>query len=207
MGKKCIPGVICIENMTLFLLFIIAILLWYLYNQLRSQKKDTNVVVIGTPSIQVPSRATEFPLQSIPTRTDVFNDPYSPPLKTNSYFQSNPIDIRGTPGIPINIPNRGINSIYSQIGILTRTNGRDDMILPLMGRRNYNGRDKWQYYTLSNTGNINTKLPVSSNGRSCTSDMGCDEINNNDVVYVEGYKDTFIATVYESGTFSYIPYI
>jgi hypothetical protein len=207
MGKKCIPGVICIENMTLFMLFIIVVLLWYLYHQLRSQKKDTNVVVVSTPSIQVPERVTQFPLQGVSTRTDVFNDPYSPPLKTNGYFQSNTIDVRGTPGIPINIPNRGFNSNYSQVGILTRANGRDDMILPLMGRRNYNGRDKWQYYTMSNTGNINTKLPVSSNGRSCTSDMGCDEINNNDVVYVEGYKDTFTATVYETGTFSYIPYI
>jgi Family of unknown function (DUF5755) len=207
MGKKCIPGVICIENMTLFMLFVIVILLWYLYHQLRSQKKDTNVVVVSTPSIQVPERVTQFQLQGVSTRTDVFNDPYSPPLKTNGYFQSNAIDIRGTPGIPMNMPNRGMNSNYSQVGILTRTNGRDDMILPLMGRRNYNGRDKWQYYTMSNTGNINTKLPVSSNGRSCTSDMGCDEINNNDVVYVEGYKNTFIATIYETGTFSYIPYI
>jgi len=207
MGKKCIPGVICIENMTLFLLFIIIVLLGYLYYKLRSQNKDSSVVIVSSPSIQIPPQATIGPLQGIATRSDPFNDPYAPPLKVNGYFQSNGIDIRGTPGIPINMPNRGFNGNYTQFGILTRSNGRDDMILPLMGRRNYNGRDKWQYYTISNTGNMNTKLPVSSNGRSCTSDMGCDEINNNDVVYVEGYKDTFVATVYETGTFSYIPYI
>ena len=33
MGKKCIPGVFCIENMTLFLLFFILIVLVYIYHQ------------------------------------------------------------------------------------------------------------------------------------------------------------------------------
>ena len=74
-----------------------------------------------------------------------------------------------------------------------------------MGRRNMAGRDKWQYYTISNTGNLNTKLPISVNGKSCTSEYGCDIINNGDTVYVEGYKDTFRATVYETSTFQYIP--
>ena len=79
------------------------------------------------------------------------------------------------------------------------------MILPLMGRRVMSGRDKWQYYTMTNTGNSNTKLPISINGKSCTSEYGCDEINNGQVVYVEGYKDTFRVTVYENNLFSYIP--
>ena len=81
------------------------------------------------------------------------------------------------------------------------------MILPLMGRRNMAGRDKWQYYTMTNTGNLNTKLPISVSGKNCTSEYGCDEINNGDTIYVEGYRDTFTATIYETGTFSYIPYI
>jgi hypothetical protein len=79
------------------------------------------------------------------------------------------------------------------------------MILPLMGRKHMSGRDKWQYYTISGTGNLNTKLPISVNGRSCTSEYGCDDIYNGDVVYVEGYKDTFHATIYENNQFHYIP--
>jgi hypothetical protein len=81
------------------------------------------------------------------------------------------------------------------------------MILPLMGRRNMAGRDKWQYYTISNTGNLNTKLPVSVNGKSCTGEYGCDDITNGDVVYVEGYNDTFKATIYENSLFNYIPFL
>ena len=108
--------------------------------------------------------------------------------------------------MPININTRGPELNYSQMGILTRENGTDDMILPLMGRRSSTGRDKHQYYTMSNTaGNINTKLPVSLKGRSCTSDLGCDEIFNGDSIYVEGYNDTFRATIYENALYKYIP--
>jgi hypothetical protein len=88
------------------------------------------------------------------------------------------------------------------MGILT--NG-SDKILPLMGRRHMSGRDKYQYYTISNTGNLNTKLPVSVNGRSCTSEYGCDQIMQGDNVYVEGYKETFNATIYETNNFHYLP--
>jgi hypothetical protein len=97
------------------------------------------------------------------------------------------------------------------MGILTRNQSRNgansgDSILPLMGRQVMSGRDKWQYYTMTNTGNLNTKLPISVNGRSCTGEYGCDSMNNGDTVYVEGYNDTFIATIYENSMFQYIPF-
>jgi len=238
MGKKCIPGVICIENMTLFILFFLLLLIVYMFYNFS--KLSSQVIYVQSPQISVPAMPdySNVPvIAGISTRTtgissvsDPFNDPYSPPLKSNTSIFSGQVfrgqafggDVRGTVPItvplvgpsvvtqavvPINVPSRGMSTGYSQIGILTRSNGRDDMILPLMGRPSVTGRTKMQYYTMSNTGNINTKLPVSVNGRSCTSDNGCDEINNNDTIYVEGYKDTFIATVYESGTFSYLPYI
>ncbi len=203
MGKKCVPGMFCIENMTLFMLFIVLILLVYIYYNFSRQNIGSSQIATGT-IINVPPRAVIGPLQAISTRNDSFNDPYAPPLKKNEYYQSREgSDIRPRPMIPIQT--QGGNGNYSQIGILTRANGRDDMILPLMGRRNFNGRDKWQYYTISNNGNINAKLPVSVNGKSCTADRGCDEIYNNDAVYVEGYKDVFTATIYESDNFSYSP--
>ena len=211
MAKKCLPGVICIENMTLLLfiiLFGIAVYLFHLHFYKKYTENNDKIVVLSTPPINVPTFSTISPLSSLSTRNDPFNDPYSPPLKSDSLYQDpRSSDIRGVPGIPVNIQTRGFNTGYSQVGILTRTSTNDDMILPLMGRRSMIGRDKWQYYTISNNGNINTKLPVSSKGKSCTNENGCDEIYNNDSVFVEGYKDTFIATVYETGTFYYIPYI
>jgi hypothetical protein len=88
--------------------------------------------------------------------------------------------------------------------------GRDSepLILPLFGRSLLNGRDKWQYYTMANSGGVafSAKLPISVTGKSCTSEYGCDSISNGDVVYVEGYNDTFRATIYENATMNYIPF-
>ena len=36
-------------------------------------------------------------------------------------------------------------------------------------------------------------------------EYGCDQILNGDNVFVEGYKETFNATIYENNTFSYLP--
>uniref|UniRef100_A0A6C0JGP7 Uncharacterized protein n=1 Tax=viral metagenome TaxID=1070528 RepID=A0A6C0JGP7_9ZZZZ len=198
MAKKCIPGLFCIENMTLFLLVVILVLfmLFYYnhYGKSSSKKNDMpNIVIVNQPPSLAP----------MSTRLDPMSDAYAPPLKNDSYFPPNFGDIRGA--IPVNMETRGLSASYQQVGILNKVNGSSDMILPLMGRRNMRGRDKWQYYTISNTGNLNTKLPVSLNGKSCTTENGCDNISNGDVVYVEGYNDTFRATVYETNTFQYIP--
>jgi len=119
-----------------------------------------------------------------------------------------------TPGWPVNMMTRGYAPEFSQIGILTHERGGksenslyDNMILPLFGRRVLNGRDKYQYYTMSNTGAVNTRLPVTVRGRSCTGEYGCDEIYNGDTVYVQGYNNHFKATVYENSLFSYIPFL
>lgn len=212
MAKKCIPGVFCIENMTLAILLFLFIVLAYMYYVFIIKVSEKPVVVYQPIS-------SSIPINGISTRIpNVIMDPYGPPYKTDgNYFPSDSGDIRGLPaiqqmpiqvnrGIPVNIETRGLGLDYTQIGILTRGNG-SDMILPLMGRRLMSGLDKWQYYTISNTGNMNTKLPISLKGKSCSGEYGCDSIMNGDMVYVEGYNDTFSATVYETGKFSYIPYI
>ena len=134
-------------------------------------------------------------LTPISSRTQPLEDIYSPPLKKEG------------PGLPINISTRGPETSYTQVGILTRDNSREDLILPLMGRKSATNREKYQYYSMTNSaGNINTKLPISVKGKSCTSDLGCDEIFNGDTVFVEGYKDTFRATIYENVMYKYIPW-
>lgn len=220
MGKKCIPGLFCIENMTLFILFFFMIVILYLYfsllkrtiNPLQHKKPETNnITIVNNPGLGV-STATN----------DVLTNPYYPPLKNDGYFfPSNFGDIRGLPGpvmintpvapnfaVPVNIETRGLNTPYEQVGILTKTsnNGNNDLILPLMGRRNMAGRDKWQYYTISNTGSVNTKLPIKINGKSCTSEYGCDPLMSGDTVFVDGYNHSFKSTIYENNMFSYIPY-
>lgn len=197
MAKKCLPGVICIENVTLVSIFIILIVVlsvWYFMNQ-----KEINKSIIPHES-KVISNSTPI-LLPISSKQDEFNNPYAPPLKNNMYHPRDSSDVRG---VPVNIETRGMPSNYGQVGILTRTNG-SEMILPLMGRRTMSGRDKWEYYTISGSGNLNARLPISVNGKNCSGEYGCDEVYDGDVVYVEGYNDTFRATIYENNSFRYIP--
>lgn len=207
MAKKCIPGVICVENMTLFVLILLSISVAYLYykqfgSKNQSKSSEPNIIVNN----HMPSHVV-----------DSGQNLYVPPLNT--------IDVRGPVelpplamgggvgiGLPVNIRTSTANTSYRQVGILTKNvrngNGTDPLILPLFGRNLLNGRDKWQYYTVANSGGVafNAKLPISVNGRSCTSEYGCDRISNGDTVYVEGYNDTFRATIYENATLNYIPF-
>lgn len=148
-----------------------------------------------SPISQTPQEKVVIVNNSSTAKSDSFNDLYVPPLKNNSTFF-----------------NSGPSSSYSQIGIITRNNGdisgnREKLILPLMGRLLHSRRDKWQYYTVSNTGSVNSKLPLRFKGRNCLSENGCDEIYNNDPVYVEGYNETFSATIYENKGVMYDPLI
>ena len=81
-----------------------------------------------------------------------------------------------------------------------------DTILPLFGRPLYSNRDKWQYYTMNDKSHA-IKLPISQNGKSCTSETGCNSLYNGDNVYVEGYNDVFNVTVYENNAIQYIPIV
>jgi hypothetical protein len=199
MGKKCIPGVVCVENMTLFLLFIVFVLLVYFYyiHFVKKQNNDSKIIVVNS---SIPTNS----LASISTRRDPFNDPYAPPLQ-NADGIIYPRDFGDMRGIPVNIETQGLATQYQQIGILEKQ-GDNNLILPLMGRRSMIGRDKWQYYTISNTGTLNTKLPVVFQGRSCTSENGCDSISSGDTVYVKGYNDIFKVTIYDNSLLQYIPY-
>ena len=202
MGKKCLPGVICIENMTLFLLFVIAVILIYIFYNTTGQK--STIVVLGNDL----GKSRENNTMMTPPENHMYDPDLVqtfPEIRMGPEIRQGP-DIRPRPNI--NIETRGTNQSYSQIGILTRPGiNAETLILPLMGRRIDSGRNKMQYYTVSNTGNMNTKLPISKDGRSCTGEYGCDEVFNGDTVYVEGYADTFKATIYENSRFNYIPSI
>ena len=202
MGKKCVPGLICVENMTLFMLTVIAMLIVYIWN--NHNRKESALRSGPAEKIVLVNTSSTIPqMVPIASRQDTFNDPYVPPGRNAVTHPRNSSDVRG---IPVNMQTRGISNDYQQVGILTRSNHvAGEMILPLMGRKHMSSRDKWQYYTISGSGNLNTKLPISVNGKSCTGEYGCDDIFNGDIVYVEGYNDTFRVTMYENNMFQYIP--
>jgi hypothetical protein len=193
MGKKCIPGVLCIENMTLFLVVVIGIMVVYLYYRVDTLPTRAPAPIVVSSIVGGDSR--------------MLDSPYLPPEKHDGY------DVRGPPvmKVPVNIKTRSADLAYSQVGILTKNDksgasAGNALILPLMGRSLWNGRDKWQYYTMSNgAGMFSAKLPITVNGRNASGEYGCDSISSGDVVYVEGYNDTFRATIYETAGLRYLP--
>lgn len=206
--KKCPPGVFCIENTTIICLLIIAFLLYATSHYLYKMSAN-NPNLSGYP-LEHPFRSRFHLIPKMGARLsnhprDTLSNPYVPPLRDGNYFPSDNSGHQGTRGIPINIPTRGPRTEWRQIGILTRGNG-DETILPLMGRPLYSNRQKWQFYSMSDKNN-SVKLPISKNGRSCSADHGCDEIFNGDTVYIEGYNDSFKATIYENNVPEYIPFI
>tara|TARA_Y100000816_G_C25924779_1_gene482260 strand:- start:13 stop:627 length:615 start_codon:yes stop_codon:yes gene_type:complete len=204
MGRKCPKGVICIENITMFFLLVVVTLGVYLYNKYRNGNytNKTSEKIQQSDRLFVLNRQPQFqPSFLFPVSSGMFN-PLVPPLKDAVFYPKNSSDPRG---IPININTRGFDTSYKQVGVLTRINGKET-ILPLMGRPLHANHSKWQYYTMTDKSNA-IKLPISYNGKSCTSDYGCNDLYNGDTVYVEGYKDAFKVTMYENNAPSYIPYI
>ncbi len=133
---------------------------------------------------------------------DVFFDLYKAPLRDDRCFTASG-DMRGA--VPINVSTQSCaDAKYRQLGILTRYGGKDETILPLMGRPLFSKRDKWNFYTLNDKNNM-IKLPVKVKGKSGTSEYGCDNVYNGDIVFVEGYNDAFKVTTYDNDVVRYLP--
>jgi hypothetical protein len=212
MPKKCPPGVICIENVTMFFLIIIILIIVYLIyisfiKRENKQKVVVNVEKQNDPSYII-SQQPNYPYNNIPVN-DVLMNPYVPPLRDERYFIPEIVPIRRGM-VPINVSTNpgAVDTNYRQMGILTplHNNSKKDKILPLMGRPLLVNRDKWQYYTMSDQNN-SVKLPIIHKGRSCTNEYGCDQLYNGDRVYVEGYNQAFKITIYENDVIKYIPYL
>lgn len=203
MARKCPPGVICFENVTIFfILVLVALVILYVNTQKVNNTNVAKEIIVQEerPSLFGMFQRPSFSFSNAPN--DVLLNPYQPPLRDDKVFRtvmSDPI------GVPINISTRAIDTEYRQVGLLTRMGGAE-MILPLMGRPLYVSRDKWNFYTMSDRNNM-VKLPVSHKGKSCTNEYGCDNLYNGDVVYVEGYNDTFKVTMYDNQVMRYIPYL
>ena len=224
MSKKCPPGVICIENVTMFSFVIIVCIVTYFIvsTQSKSASNNQQKVIIredtherneGAGGYGMPINQGMFGFFTRPNYGytnlpgDVLMNPYVPPLRDERYLVPE-LNIIPPGRIPINVSTNisAVDTSYRQVGILTPLNGSPDKILPLMGRPVNTSRDYWQYYTMSDQ-NTSVKLPVGRNGKSCTNEYGCPKIYNGDSIYVEGYNQAIKTTIYDNDTIKYIPYI
>ena len=211
--KKCPPGVICVENISLFFIISVICIVYYVvyFNNKQNITITQNERIVVNPN-DIPNRQSNlfglmpnYPYNNLPQNMgmpkDVLLDPREPPYRDERYFMRK--------AVPINVSTNvgAVDTSYRQMGILTPLNSNSkDNILSLMGRPLFTSRQKFQYYTISNQHN-NVKLPVSVKGKSALSEYGVDELYNGDTVYVEGYNDAFKVTKYENDTIKYLPFL
>ena len=236
MSKKCPPGVICFENITLVLFLIIACIIIYLaytqYNRSSTSSSTSSPPYSQNINISQPygngggsgSGGGGGFLDLIPsfgsgyTRgpADVLLNPYTPPLRDDRYINqyggggSGGGGGRGWGGGDIRggIP----------INVPTRSVNTEYRQVGILTRVNgaetilsLMGRPLFPnrdkwQFYTMSDKNQSVKLPVTYKRRSCTSDQGCDNIYNGDTVYVEGYNDAFKATIYDTAMQYSIPY-
>jgi len=207
--KKCPPGVICVENITILLLVIIIGLVGlFIYMNTKENKIQNNNHISIDQTQKDPKNGLGYgfsqwlpswPYTNIFGPQDILLNPYAPPFRDERYFV--PINVSTNVGaVPTDTP-------YRQVGILTPLHGSSkDSILPLMGRPLFTTRDKWQYYTISNQHN-NIKLPIKHKGRNGLNEYGINQIFSEDVIYVEGNNEAFKVKMYENDTIRYLPYL
>jgi hypothetical protein len=227
MANKCPAGVICIENMTLFLIIVIILLILYLgyYSIIkfininnRSTSNSSNRYTVNIGDNDGNSNSQKSGLYPRPgysfsnIENDVLLNPYQAPLRDNRIFPNlgDYLNLRNR--VPINVPTQSYDTNYRQVGILTRTSGDKETILPLMGKPLITNRDKWNFYAMSENNNM-LKLPIStlrsgsSSYTKCMGQNGCNDLYTGDTVKVDGYNDSFNVTTYENDTPRYIPYL
>jgi hypothetical protein len=193
--KKCPPGVMCVENITLVLFFLFgSIFLFFIFK--HNTPSETIIVQENGREREQENNILSWPYFNSP-----LTNPFAPPLRDERYL------VPAT--VPINISTNigAVDTNYRQVGILAPSNGNSkDNIMPLMGRPLFTNRDKWQYFCTSNQHN-NVKLPISKAGKSCTNEYGCDKLYTGDTVFVEGSNEVYRVTVYDNDTIKYLPFV
>jgi len=212
--KKCPQGVICIENFTMVIIIIALIILLYVsYVFLIKQKEESSIRETTPSMINQPPIINHPPMIKQPNIERDYSNPYF--LNTSFIQQPVPGDVLLNPYIPparvmpINVSTNvgAVDTSYIQVGILNPLHkSNKDNILPLMGRPVFTNRNLWQYYTVSNQYN-NVKLPITVKGKSASNEYGVDRLYGGDTVRVEGLNDVYRATIYDTDTIKYLPFI
>ncbi len=140
----------------------------------------------------------ELTIQIISDSEDEDEDEYEEPRR---YYDSRYITRKQ---MSINVPTRGQPPEYQQIG--TITGDGEENIKPLYGRQTYRGSNQWNYFT-SLDSHLATKIPVFFGGEDCTEERGCREIRKNDTLNMGENGGQYTASIYNTISPRYIPYV
>ena len=92
-----------------------------------------------------------------------------------------------------NIPTQGIPEQYQSMGIVKTSDGK---LLPLFGRRSISARERYNYYTRTDSYNP-VPIPIEMQGRDCQDQVGCPELYNGDKVKMSATNEMGEVTIYK----------
>ncbi len=188
--NKCPPGVLCISNNinSILITLLIVLVLFAIYTIMSKQQSSTIIMPQQQPASTtvIPVGETRYDRAPQPLR-DWMMPPEFPPRG-------------GLASIPINIPTQGLPESFQTVGLITV----DGSVWPIYGRRTAGSRDRWNYYTRTDTFNP-VPIPIRFQRRDCMDDIGCQEILSGDEVKIEALHKEGKAKMYRFDGPKYIP--
>ena len=177
-----------------------------LINELKDIKKNYNNCNITKTEIQNKlEEYTEYNNKEELIRDNMIN-------KLNNHNNPFVIPSKNTAFNQINIKTRGPDAEVQQMGTLSKIGYNNESnkvgsnlepyILGLYGSPTNNRATKFIYYTIFN----NIKLNINHNVKSCTSEYGCNELYNEDIIDIPELNGKFKVNIYENQQLRYIPY-
>ena len=104
---------------------------------------------------------------------------------------------------PFNYPTRGPPEEYDMVGFLQDSDD-PDKLQQLYGRRTYPNSNSWNYFVKSDQYH-QIPIPVTLDGKNCTDETGCKELQNNDNINLLNKEHT--ATIYKPEPYYYNPHV
>jgi len=186
---RCPPGMICFPNsfglfsipsatLISILVIVVALAIW-------SQNYYKPIILLQGQSKQAPV--------NVINQVETGDDRYSRSPEAERVWDTPP-DLSRIPSTskPFNIPTQGVPETYQSMGIVKTTDGK---LLPLYGRRCISSRERYNYYSRTDSYNP-LPIPLIMQGRDCQDQVGCPELFNGDRVQIPSLDQSGEVTIY-----------
>jgi hypothetical protein len=190
---SCPPGVLCIAgNLTnILIILLIVLIIFAIYTIVF--KGNSSPTIIMPP--QQPSQTTSTVIPVGESRYDRAPQPLRDWMMPPEFPPRG-----GLASIPINIPTQGLPESFQTVGLVNV----DGAVWPLYGRRTAGSRDRWNYYTRTDTFNP-VPIPIRFQKRDCMDDIGCQEILSGEHIKIDVVHKEGTAKMYKFDGPKYIP--
>ena len=169
------------SQITLLPVILGLIIIWLVYQlHLQSNQQDSLYEIVP-PSVFV--MEIESDDEDEPYRDDIYRRPVRRP--------------------PFNYPTRGPPGEYDRVGFLQDPDD-PNKLQELFGRPTYPNSNNWNYFVKSDQYH-QIPIPVTMDGKNCTDETGCTELNNQESINLFDKQHT--ATIYKPEPYYYNPYV